>query len=179
MRLPTLPSRLPLGDSGLTLRPIDLTDIPSWYRYLAMPHVIEHTSWNLNSADDLRPIITSSNTDDVNSPIRLAILEKSTQTFVGTIGFPIISRINRNAELAYDLHPDYWGKGIASLCSRALVQWAITEAEFVRVQATVLDTNLASARVLQKLGFQQEAYLKKYRIVRGEPRDYLMFAMTN
>ncbi len=176
MRLDSLPF---LSDSGLVLRSIELTDIPSWYCYLVMPHVIEHTSWNLNSDSDLEPIITSSNTDDLNSAIRLAIVERSTNTLVGTIGFPVISGIHRTAELAYDLHPDYWGKGIASLCSRALIAWIMTEHEFVRVQATVLDTNLRSVRLLKKIGFEFEGHLKKYRIVRGEPRDYLMFSVTN
>ncbi|MFZ6686389.1 GNAT family N-acetyltransferase [Undibacterium sp. SXout11W] len=176
MRLDSLPT---LGDSGLMLRPIELTDVPSWYRYLAMPHVIEHTSWNLNSADDLEPIIRLSNTEDLNSAIRFAIVERSTNMLVGTIGFPFISMIHRTAELAYDLHPDYWGEGIASLCSRALIAWIMTEHEFIRVQATVLDTNLRSVRVLKKIGFELEGHLKKYRIVRGEPRDYLMFSVTN
>jgi len=176
MRLPTMPS---LGDSGFLLRPIELTDIPAWYCYLAMPHVIEHTSWDLHSADDLKAIITSSNTDDANSPLRLAIVETATNNFVGTIGFPIISSANRTAELAYDLHPNYWGKGIASLCAKALVHWAFTEGKFVRIQATVLDTNLASANVLKKIGFVFEGKLKNYRIVRGQPRDYAMFSVTS
>jgi len=48
----------------------------------------------------------------------------------------------------------------------------------LRVQATVLDSNLASRRVLERAGFHAEGLLAAYRVVRGEPRDFWMYART-
>jgi len=40
----------------------------------------------------------------------------------------------------------------------------------------VLDSNVASARVLSKCGFELEGKLRSYRMVRGAPRDYWLYA---
>ena len=37
----------------MDLRPIVATDIPVWYGYLTDPAVYEHTSWNVQSPEDL------------------------------------------------------------------------------------------------------------------------------
>ena len=125
----------PIPDlDGLVLRPVELSDIPAWYEYLALPLVVEHTSWNLESAEDLRPLIESYNSDDPSTAIRFAI-QASEGTFVGTIGFHTISTTNRTAELAFDLHPSWWGRGIAASCCRAAVSWGFSERNFVRIQA--------------------------------------------
>ncbi|MEI8325156.1 MAG: GNAT family N-acetyltransferase [Betaproteobacteria bacterium] len=76
----------------VVLRPIDRSDIPKWYEYLALPHVVEHTSWNLASADDLRPIVDGCNSDDPASAIRFAIADRSTNLLIGTVGFHTIWR---------------------------------------------------------------------------------------
>ena len=57
----------------IILRPIDQSDVPSWYEYLALPQTVEHTSWNLKSAEDLYPLVKSYNSDDPASNIRFAV----------------------------------------------------------------------------------------------------------
>jgi ribosomal-protein-alanine N-acetyltransferase len=175
MRINTVPI---LDNANLILRPVTLADVDAWYGYLAMPHAIEHTSWNLKSSDDLCVAIKKYNLDDPASPIRFVIVDHETDNLVGTIGFHTISPVNRTAEIAYDLHPQYWGRGIATLCCRAMVNWGFAQCGFVRVQATALDTNLASTRVLNKCGFLLEGKMHNYRMVRGAPRDFWMYART-
>ncbi|WP_051971992.1 GNAT family N-acetyltransferase [Massilia sp. 9096] len=66
--------------------------------------------------------------------------------------------------------------GIArSLCETAL-QWAFTRLNLVRVQAVVLETNLRSARTLERSGFQREGYLRSYRQVRGRSGNFWMYS---
>jgi len=55
-------------------------------------------------------------------------------------------------------------------------QWAFEQRGWVRVQATTLPEHAASQRVLLKCGFEVEGRLRNFRIVRGEPRDYLLYA---
>jgi [ribosomal protein S5]-alanine N-acetyltransferase len=95
---------------------------------------------------------------------------------VGTIGFHSISPENRSAELAYDLAPDWWGKGIASEMCRDLVEWAHSQVGLLRVQATVLTSNSRSIEVLQRCSFKREGLLRSYRIVRGRPGDFWMYS---
>jgi ribosomal-protein-alanine N-acetyltransferase len=173
MRIPTPPH---LDNPDLILRPVELADVAAWYGYLSIPHAIEHTSWNVKSPEHLGALIEAYNLDDPASPIRFAIAKRETNELIGTIGFHTISPVNRTAEIAFDLHPTYWGRGIATQCCQAAVRWGFAECDYVRVQATALDTNLASARVLKKCDFALEGKLRNYRIVRSEPRDFWMYS---
>lgn len=174
MRIKTPPL---LDYPGITLRQLERTDRDAWYQYLSIPSVYEHTSWALSSSDDLDPLFDTYDSAAINSARRLAIVETATQRLVGTIGFHTISDINRSAELAYDLCPKAWGKGLATATTLAIVGWAQKEYGFVRIQATVLTSNIRSARVLQKCGFQFEGLLHAYRMVRGAPGDFNMYSL--
>lgn len=85
--------------------------------------------------------------------------------------------LNRTAEIAFDLCPSVWGQGIAqSLCETA-VQWAFERLGLVRIQAVVLETNLRSARTIERSGFQREGYLRHYRLVRGQPGNFWVYSI--
>lgn len=108
--------------------------------------------------------------------LRLAIADRGTDTLVGTIGFHTISPENRSAELAYDMSPTVWGQGIATHLCGLMVEWAHSQAGVVRVQATVLQSNDRSIRVLERSGFEREGLLRSYRMVRGRPGDFWMYS---
>ena len=46
-------------------------------------------------------------------------------------------------------------------------------------QGTVLETNVASARALQKCGYRHEGLLRSFRMVRGIPGNFQIFARLN
>lgn len=164
--------------SGIVLRQIEPADIDAWYGYLSIPHVLEHTSWALDSIAGLKPSIDACLSPDPSSPIRFAVLAQANGPLIGTVGFHTISVPHRTAEIAYDFSPDYWGKGIATACCNALAEWGFSERKFARIQATALDTNKASIHVIEKCGFSLEGKLRNFRMVRGLPRDFWLYAKT-
>ena len=173
MRIEVAPSsKIP----GFGLRQLERSDVIEWYAYLSLPTVVQHTSWNLRGPDDLQALYNRCESQTPESPCRLAIVDEKTNRLIGTIGFHTISEMNRSAELAFDFAPDYWGRGIASAMCSTVTQWSYRTLNFVRVQATVLQTNLASERVLQKCGFTYEGLLRGYRMVRGSPGDFKMYS---
>ena len=168
---------LPESDHPLVaLRPIEASDIQPWYDYLSLPAVYEHTSWNLRSPAELAHYANAPQTRTPATLLRLAIADRASNRLVGTIGFHTVSPENRSAELAYDLAPTVWGRGIASSLCGSVVAWAHGHAGLLRVQATVLASNERSARVLQRCGFGREGLLHSYRLVRGRPGDFWMYA---
>ncbi len=170
---------MPLFDTALVYaRPIRLSDVPAWYAYLSIPGATEHTSWNLSCENDLEKLVMSHLENEPESPIRFAIVDKASDNLVGTIGFHTLSSANRSAELAYDIHPSFWGKGIATEVCKWIVNWGHSARGFSRILACVLDTNVASTRVLEKCGFSQEDKLRNLRIVRGVPRDFFLYSIT-
>lgn len=170
-------SALPSLTHGLvTLRPIASGDIEPWFRYLSLPQVYEHTSWNVHAPSELAHCVWREEEFTPSSPLRFAIALRTTGELVGTAGFHTISPQNATAEIAYDLAPEYWGKGIATAVCRELSAWVHSAAAVIRVQATVLETNVRSAKVLERCGFQCEGLLQAYRLVRGQPGNFYMYA---
>lgn len=161
------------------LRELRRDDAPAWYAYLSRPDVYEHTSWNLRSIVDLDPLFDEIESGLPNAPRRYAIVARGGGEMVGHVGLPIVSAMHRNAEIAYDLAPSAWGHGIAPAACTAVTDWAFAALGFVRVQATVLASNERSARVLERCGFAREGFLRSYRLVRGTPGDYWMYARVS
>lgn len=163
------------GFPGLSLRQIERADLGAWHAYLTNPDVYRHTSWNLRSPDDLLPLFDAIESTDPDSIRRLAVIDDASGVLAGTIGLHTVSTVNRSAEIAYDLAPSHWGRGIASALCTSVTEWAFSEG-FMRMQAVVLTSNAGSARVLQKCGYRYEGLLRAYKMVRGTPGDFAMYA---
>jgi len=171
MQFTALPS---LEHPLAALREMRADDLDPWFRILGQPVVFEHTSWNLASAQDLAAYATQDRAPA--SMARFALVRRDDGAFIGSAGFHSVSPVNRTAELAYELAPELWGHGIARAAVEALSRWAFGHLGLVRVQATTLASNLRSQRVLEACGFQREGLLRRYRLVRGVPGDFWMYA---
>jgi ribosomal-protein-alanine N-acetyltransferase len=160
----------------VVLRPIDADDIPVWYRYLSVPSLLEHTSWNVQSQSELSPYVWGAEAVSPSSRLRLAIALRSNNQLVGTAGFHTVLPEHRSAEVTYDLAPAMWHQGIASHVCSVLTSWAHSHVGLVRVQAAALESNERSIKVLERCGFQREGLLQGFRIVRGKPGNFFMFS---
>ncbi|KAK3040558.1 hypothetical protein RJ639_029004 [Escallonia herrerae] len=82
------------------------------------------------------------------------------------------------AELGYVLASEYWGKGIGTravklVASSIFFEWPHLE----RLEALVDVENSGSQRVLDKVGFKREGVLRTYILLKGRPRDMVMFSL--
>jgi len=59
----------------------------------------------------------------------------------------------------------------------ALLPFIFQEIGLHRVEAACIPTNEASRRLLQRLGFTQEGYARRYLCINGVWQDHLLFAM--
>jgi ribosomal-protein-alanine N-acetyltransferase len=85
----------------------------------------------------------------------LAVERKSTADVIGYCGLTIHGNGSPDEpELAYELLRAAHGCGYATEAGRAVVTWA-SEAGYRRLRAGVWDWNIASRRVLKKLGFRE------------------------
>ncbi len=158
------------------LRALAQQDLGRWSQYLNLPSVYAHTSWDHPTESDLEHYLGNESKQEPASLMRLAVATRSENLLVGTIGFHTVSPPNRSAELAYDLHPSFWGQGVIQCAGQAVLRWAHSQAGVVRVQATVLESNSRSIATLERLGFVREGLLASYRFVRGQPGNFYMYA---
>jgi [ribosomal protein S5]-alanine N-acetyltransferase len=73
---------------------------------------------------------------------------------VGTIGLAITSKEQRRAELGIVIGRAYCGKGIGTSAAHLVTGYAFSTLGLAEIQAEVLRRNLASRRLLEKVGFQ-------------------------
>jgi RimJ/RimL family protein N-acetyltransferase len=98
---------------------------------------------------------------------------------VGGIGFTLQPDVGRrSAEIGYWLGEEFWGRGIATEALIAVTDHAFAKYDLCRIYAHVFDWNGASARVLEKAGYEFEGRLRKSVIKEGQTIDQLMYAVV-
>jgi ribosomal-protein-alanine N-acetyltransferase len=81
------------------------------------------------------------------------------------------------AEIGYWLATPYWGRGIMTAVVRRLCEYAFAEHGLAKITAHVFTHNPASARVLEKCGFEQEGLLRRHFLKDGRLVDARLFAL--
>jgi RimJ/RimL family protein N-acetyltransferase len=84
---------------------------------------------------------------------------------------------SHRAEVGYWLAKPHWGRGIMTAVVQRVCRHAFEEFGLVKVTAHVFSHNPASARVLQKCGFQEEGFLRKHFLKDGRFIDARLFAL--
>jgi len=83
--------------------------------------------------------------------------------------------------IGYGAARAHWGKGYVAEATRAIIEWAFLQPSIYRVYATTDVENLASRRVLEKVGMQCEGILRKCIIhpnISDVPRDSYIYAIV-
>ena len=154
------------GLPGILLRQIEPIDMAAWYAYLSLPGSMS-TPAGTCTPRRTAPQFEGFASAAPDSIRRMAIVDQATAGVIGTIGFHTVSTANRAAEIAYDLSPAYWGRGIARAVCASVTAWSFSHYGFQRVRAVVLRSNARSARVLAACGYRCGGLLRSYRMVQG------------
>ena len=98
---------------------------------------------------------------------------------VGCIGMLPQGDVARlSAEVGYWLGEPFWNLGITTGALKTLTEYAFSELGLVRLYATVMEWNPASARVLEKAGYQYEGLLRKSAFKDGQIIDQWLYAIV-
>jgi RimJ/RimL family protein N-acetyltransferase len=108
---------------------------------------------------------------------RLSVDRLSDGSFIGWCSVSQWNRDYRSASLGYCYDASAWGHGYATEAGRVLLAWAFEALDLNRIQAETDTRNLASARVLEKLGFALEGTLRENCIVDGEVSDSWLYGL--
>ncbi|MCW5517785.1 GNAT family N-acetyltransferase [Muriicola sp. Z0-33] len=117
-------------------------------------------------------------TDDNNkTDFSWTIRDQHTNTFMGELGFSLAPPRYRLATLHYSILPRYWGKGYATEAALGLIKYCFEELNLHRIEAGCAVDNLASIRVLEKLGMQREGRKRKVLPLQSGWSDNYEFAI--
>lgn len=96
--------------------------------------------------------------------------------FLGAIRFNRIDKHWKWAELGYELHPSVWGRGLMTEAVKAVTKCGFDQFSLNRIEAWTLPGNVASERVLEKVGFRYEGTLRQKAWFKDAFHDFRMFS---
>ncbi len=115
--------------------------------------------------------------------IRWAItLRENPKDVIGSCGYFSVRRGTQTVETGYDLHPNHWNKGLMTEALKEMIRFSFGPGSPVgvhRIEALVMPENLASIRVLAKLGFEQECLRREFGFWKGRYQDVCLYALLN
>jgi [ribosomal protein S5]-alanine N-acetyltransferase len=162
-----------LHTARLRLRPFTGADAAALFALHSNAHVLRYWDsppWS-DPACAERFLAVSRQMAEDGSGARLAMDRVSDGVFIGWCGLTRWNPEHRSASMGYCLDDAAWGHGYATEGARAVLQWAFDTLDLNRVQAEADTRNVASARVLEKLGFLREGTLREDCVVNGDVSD--------
>ena len=168
-----------LDTARLRLRPFDDGDANDLFALHSNASVLRYwdaPAWSEHERG-ARFIAACRQMADEGSGVRLAIERASDNVFIGWCSLTRWNPEHRSASLSYCLDDAAWGHGYATEAARALLQWAFDTMDLNRVQAEADTRNVASARVIEKLGFVREGTLREDCVVNGEVSDSWVYGL--
>ena len=104
----------------------------------------------------------------------------SAGALIGGVTLDAIRRgTTQRAVLGYWLVKSATGHGYMTEAVRAALGFAFGELKLHRVEAASIPENVASVRVLERVGFAREGYMQAYIRIDGAWQDHLLFATIN
>ena len=85
---------------------------------------------------------------------------------------------SHRCEIGYWLAKPYWGRGIMTAVVRAICRHAFDNLGLGKITAHVFSFNDASARVLEKCGFEQEGFLRQHYLKDGQLIDVKAYGLV-
>ena len=111
------------------------------------------------------------------SGIRWAITLKPDERMIGSCGFHLYERRHRRVEIGYELHSGFWRRGIMSEAVEAVLDFCFQRLEVHRVEADVVEGNVASAALLKQAGFTLEGIWRDRVFKRGAYHSLWQFGL--
>ncbi|WP_269531969.1 GNAT family N-acetyltransferase [Chitinimonas sp. BJYL2] len=106
-----------------------------------------------------------------NPGTRWAIEDRFSGTLLGTAGLFKWNRAWRNCVLGYELGRAYWGQGYMQEALHALLAYGFEVMRLNRIQAEIHPDNLASSRLVGRLGFVLEGRHRQQGYWQGQFHD--------
>jgi RimJ/RimL family protein N-acetyltransferase len=164
---------------SIRLRELEEGDEQLIFQMLSKERVVRYTLFpqftKIRSQEYVRGVIKSRD-EKPRRNLVLAIIGDN--QLIGICGL-VLKPENEEAEAWYVLDEPHWGQGYATESAQQLIGIGFGNYSLHRIWATCVPENLASARVLEKVGMRKEGYLKENLRIQGIWRDTFLYAILH
>lgn len=151
----------------IVMRPIKLSDANDIFEYAKDEDTGPRAGWqphkDIEETKNIIDMWTSSDCKEIN----FAIVYKPDNKVIGTMGYSAKERNNKNTivqdlikqgnklfEIGFVVSKSYWGKGVATECLNAMLDYLFTNEDIDMVITCHAEPNIGSSRVQDKCGMK-------------------------
>jgi len=176
-----VPEHTEIETDRLKIRLIKESDVPALFAINgddAVTRFLPYETWK-NSADGATWFERTSARLSAGEADQFVIVLRETGHIIGTCLLFRFDRASARAELGYVLARRYWGAGYMLEALQALIGFAFAQMGLRRLEAEIDPRNVASARLLRRLGFVREGVLRQRSSTKGEITDSGLYGLLS
>jgi RimJ/RimL family protein N-acetyltransferase len=156
----------------MTLRPYEIGDLAAVHDLFGRADVSRYLFWEPMDIDAARALLErrmkQTRIEVDGDGVLLAALDTETGRFIGELMLRMTSAQSRQGEIGWSIHPDVQGRGLATEGAREMLRLGFDELGLHRIVAECDPRNIASLRVMERLGMRREAEFIENQFLKGE-----------
>jgi ribosomal-protein-alanine N-acetyltransferase len=179
MSEPSIPPVPTLTGGRVRLRPLRKTDADDFFALHSDARVMRywsHPPWT--HRDQAIERIDQLERDHATAEFYTwAATSDGEDRLIGTVSLFALNRMQQRAEIGYALSSALWGRGHATEMVRTAIAFAFDSIGLSRLEADIDPRNVASCRLVERVGFVREGLLRERWRVAGEVTDSVMYGL--
>ena len=170
-----------LKTARLNIRELDLEDLNNVHQLHSLPETDEFNTLGIpETIRETEKLLTEWINEKGRQPRKVyvfAIDLNDGGQFIGLIAIKLGKEKYKTAEVWFKVHKDFWRKGYTTEALMALLDFGFNQLALHRIEADCAVDNIASGRVLEKVGMTREGMKRKILPIRGEWKDNYFYAI--
>ena len=169
-----------LETERLILRDFVRDDWQRVLEYQSDPLYLRYNHWDERTPEAVQKFIGRFLDHQQQEPrikYQVAVTLKSNDLLIGNCGVRMDTIGAVEAEIGYELDPNYWNQGYATEAAHAIVDFGFSHFGVHRIWADCVADNVGSAHVLEKLGMKLEGRFRENRYYKDRWWDSLYYAI--
>ena len=182
--LQSLFSRKKLSGERIYLRPPKRRDALRWQKLrlyskdFLVPWEPSWDSFSCSRRAYMRFLKNSNYLANMDRAYSFLIFNSTDKDLLGGVNVGNVRRgVAQSANIGYWIGKKYSRKGYMHEALRVLIPSLFVDLRLNRVEATILEENIASQKLLKKLGFKKEGKLRNYLKINGNWRDHVIYGL--
>jgi [ribosomal protein S5]-alanine N-acetyltransferase len=174
-----IPKETTISTDRLIIRLVEHSDLPALLEVNnndAVTRYLPYDSWK--SMDDAQAWYERAMTRHETGIVwQFVIVLRESGRAIGTCLFFNFDEPSHRAETGYVLGQVYWSKGYGHEAMKGLVAYAFDTLNLRRLEAQVDPRNVASCKLLERLGFEREGLRRQNYFTKGEFSDTALYGL--
>lgn len=170
-----------LQTKRLKLQEVSSADLDAIHELHSLPKIDQYNTLGIPASINTTEVLLNGWLEQQKAVPRMSyifcISSTDSNQFVGLMALSLGKLNFRIAEVWYKIHPSCWRQGYTTEALIALLKFGFSELGLHRIEAGCAVENIASIKVLEKVGMTREGRKRKVLPIRGEWVDNHFYAI--